>query len=80
MEEPDDVDFVHLGEIFGGGVFSWFEADAASVCGTGHEDIDLANRLEDFGHTREVGLRSGVGLDLGFGVGLLERLFGGSED
>lgn len=80
MEEPDDVDRVHFGKVVGGRVFSWLEADVASVCGTGDEDIDLADRLDDLAHAREVGLRGGVSLNFGVRVGFLERLFGSGED
>jgi hypothetical protein len=80
VEEPDDINSVHLGKVLGGGVLSWFEADIAIVCGTGDEDVDLTNRLDDLTYARKVGLRGGVSLDLGVGVGLLERLFGSSKN
>lgn len=54
VEEPDNIHSIHLGEVLGGGVFSWFEADIAIVCGTGDEDVDLTDRLDDLAYARKV--------------------------
>ena len=80
MEEPDDVDSVHVGKILDRGVLGRFEADIATVRGTGDEHIDVSDGLDDFAHAREVGLRGSVSFDLGIGVGFFKCLFSSGED
>jgi hypothetical protein len=84
VEQADDVDGVVRSEVLSldgfGRVGRGPAFEAGGVGSAGNENVDFADRLDDFGHAWEVRLRGGVGLDFGVWVCFLERCFRFGED
>jgi hypothetical protein len=84
VEQADDVDGVVCGDVLGldgpGRVDGGSAFEAGCVGCAGDEDVDFTDRLDDLGHTWEVGLGGGVDFDFGVRVRFLERRFRFGED
>ena len=84
MEQANDVDGVVCSEVLGldglGRVDGRSAFEAGCVGGAWDQDVDLADRLDDLGHTGKVRLGSGVCLDFGVWVRFCKRRFRLGED